>query len=36
VGWFSEKLTKLEISTDIFRKLELHRWTALDMMKERG
>jgi len=33
---FSKKLTKLKISTDIFRKLKLHRRTALNMMKERG
>jgi hypothetical protein len=36
VGWFSQKLTKLKISTDIFRKLKLHRRTALNMMEERG
>jgi hypothetical protein len=30
------KLTELEIGTDLFRKLKLHRWTALDMMKEGG
>jgi len=35
VGWVSPELTKLEISTDILRKLKLHRWTALGVMKER-
>jgi hypothetical protein len=27
---------ELKISTDLFRKLKLHRWTALNMMEEGG
>jgi hypothetical protein len=36
VGWVIQKLTELKISTDLFRKLKLHRWTALNMMEEGG
>jgi hypothetical protein len=36
VEWGFQLLTELEISANFFRKLKLHWWAALNVMKEWG